>query len=592
MDEDGGVATRGGGEGVVPAVGRAARRGARSVKQRLIPVLGGRTRTRVIVVLACVLALSSADTATVGAAATELVTHLKINLFDIGLLVAVTAVVGAVLSPPFGILADRTRRTWLLGGSITLWGVAMVWSATAADFEQLLVSRLFLGGVTAVAGPAIASLVGDWFPGDERGQIYSYILTGELLGAGVGFVFTGDIAALSWRLAFVVLAIPAFLIAWAVFKLPEPVRGGAGGLAPEPGTKPWEALQRARAQAQAQAQARDEAQAQAQAHDHGAGGAPVGDEDPHAHLTDAQRLALERGIEPDPALVAMANPNMGFFSAVRYVLSVRTNVVLIIAGACGYYFLSGVETFGMTFVKQQYHVAQFVASVLLLVVGGGAVIGVLVAGHLGDSLLRRGRLSGRLNVAAIAATAVVVLMIPALVTHSALTALPYIVIATVGLGAQNPPIDAARLDIMPSWLWGRAEGIRTFVRTGAQALAPLVFGAVTDYVFGGTKGLKWTFVVMLIPLAASAFYLFKAARNYPKDVATAAAAPGPPARPSQRRRVARTRMPATGPPPGGPGAHPGPGPSQAPGPNGRQGPGTRWIGGSGPKNRRPRPAGQ
>jgi hypothetical protein len=80
------------------------------------------------------------------------------------------------------------------------------------------------------------------------------------------------------------------------------------------------------------------------------------------------------------------------------------------------------------------------------------------------------------------------------------------------------------LDIVPSWLWGRAEGVRTFIRTGAQAAAPVIFGAFSDYVFGGgTKGLYWTFLIMLVPLAASALYLFSAAHRYPADVATSAA---------------------------------------------------------------------
>lgn len=484
-------------------VGRAVRRGGKAAYGMLVPFLGGRTRTRVIVVLACVLALSSADTATVGAAATELRHSLHITNFDIGLLVAVTAVVGAIFSLPFGALADRVRRTWLLGAAVALWGVAMVWSATAGSFGNLLLSRLALGGVTAVAGPAVASLVGDWFPGGERGQIYSYILTGELLGAGAGFAFTGDIAALSWRAAFIILAIPAFAISWAVFHLPEPRRHGQGALAPDAGTRPWKAAQQAAAE-------------------------PATEQDREQH-TDAQRLALERGIRPDPRLVRQADPKMGFMQAVRYVLGVRTNVVLIISGACGYYFLAGVQTFGVEFVRGQYHVAQVLANLLLIVVGAGAVVGVLVSGPLGDSLLRRGFLSGRVTVAAVAASFTVVILIPALVTHSALSALPYVVLAGLGLSAQNPPIDAARLDIMPAWLWGRAEGVRTFVRTGAQALAPLLFGAVSDYVFGGgASGLRWTFVVMLLPLSASAVYLFVAARRYPTDVATAAAAAAAP----------------------------------------------------------------
>lgn len=553
---------------LVPSAAQGVHRSVRSAHRRLVPVLGGRTRTRVILVLACVLALSSADTATVGASAIQLHRALHITNTDIGLLVTVTAVVGAVLSLPFGALADRTRRTWLLGGSIALWGGAMIWGAAAGNFTDLLYSRLALGGVTAVAGPVVASLVGDWFPGEERGQIYSYILTGELVGAGAGFAFTGDLAALSWRLAFVVLAIPAFLIAWAVFGLPEPVRGGAGALAPEPGTRPWSAAREAAGSAAATPTGNQPGTA---------GPGAVEPEEPEPGRTDAQRLALDRGIRPHPRLVDRADPTMGFFTAVRYVLSVRTNVLLIVSGACAYYFLAGVQTFGVEFVTKQYHVAQVTANGLLVVVGLGAVVGVLAAGPLGDALLRRGKLSGRVRVGAIAATAAVVLMLPALLTHSILTALPYVVIATMGLSAQHPVIDAARLDIMPSWLWGRAEGVRTFVRTAAQALAPLLFGVVSDSIFGGgVSGLRWTFLVMLLPLAASAFFLFVAAHRYPRDVATAALAPRAPA--SRRPQAARHTRGA-GHPRG----------QREPSPSRQQPPATstRWVGGFGPG--RPQP---
>jgi hypothetical protein len=77
--------------------------------------------------------------------------------------------------------------------------------------------------------------------------------------------------------------------------------------------------------------------------------------------------------------------------------------------------------------------------------------------------------------------------------------------------------------MVPS-LWGRAEGIRTFLRTAAQALAPVLFGATSDVVFGNRSGaLHWTFLVMLVPLIAASVLLFKSMSSYPRDVATAAA---------------------------------------------------------------------
>ena len=497
---------------------RAFRRGGTAARRQLNTAVGGPARVHAVVLLACVLALASADTATVGAAAAPLRRSLEISNTDIGLLVTVTALVGAAFSLPFGVLADRLRRTWILGFTLLTWGAAMLWSATASSFGQLLLTRACLGAVTAAAGPVVASLVGDWFPGAERGRIYGFILTGELVGAGVGFAVTGDIAALSWRAAFVILALPAFVLAWLIFKVPEPARGGSGALQPEPQAGPAPSGQPEAGPAPAgQPEAGPAGEPGTAGPEHAAASHPAAAPPP-----DPASLARSKGIQPDPRLTGLANRGMGFIASVRYVLAVRTNVVLIISSACGYYFLTGVQTFGTEFVSGQYRVTQVFANLLLLVVGAGAVVGVLVAGPLSDMMLRRGHLDARITVAAIAATATTVLFIPALVTHSILTALPYVVLAGATLAAQNPPIDAARLDIMPSWLWGRAEGIRTFLRTAAQALAPVLFGAVSGLFGGGTSGLRTTFAIMLLPLAASAFFLFHARRSYPSNLVTAA----------------------------------------------------------------------
>jgi MFS family permease len=478
------------------AIGSAA---ASAFARRLTIALGGEERTHVIIVLAAILGLSGADAATVGASASELRSGLHITNTDIGLLVAVSSLVGAVATLPFGVLADRVARTRVLGFTIVLWGFAMLWSATAADFTHLLWARLFLGAVTASAGPMVASLVGDWFGNWERGRIYGTILAGEYVGAGVGFAVTGNIAALSWRAAFVILALPAFVLAVVVWRLREPERGGKGVLA------------------------------------HDSEPPPVHETDDTPTETDAQRLVREQGVVPDPELVIDPGTarRMGLVSATRYVLRVRTNVVLIAASVCGYYFLAGLQTFGLEFSKEQYGIDQALASSLLLVVGLGSLAGVLAGGQLGDRLLKRGLLNARVLTPAIAAALTTALFVPALITRGAVTAVPYLVAAAFFLGMQNPPLDAARLDIMPPLLWGRAEAVRTMLRSLAMALAPLLFGAVSDHVFGGGRsGLQWTFIVMILPLGASSWLLFKGLGTYPADVATAAAsaddAPGYP----------------------------------------------------------------
>ncbi|MGH3164869.1 MAG: MFS transporter, partial [Trebonia sp.] len=372
-----------------------------SGRVHLTETLGGAARTRVILVLAGVLGLSSADVATVGASATELRHSLAISNTDLGLLVTVTSLVAAVTTLPFGVLADRVHRTWTLGAMVACWGAAMIWSATAGSFGSLLLPRLVLGVATAAAGPMIASLIGDYFPGSERGRVYGYILTGDLLGAGFGFAVTGDIAALSWRVAFALLALPAFGLAWAMFRLPEPGRGGRGPL--PAGETPADGGDRARHPA-AEVLAPDGA------------------------ATDVRRLARERGLIPDPDRVPPGDPRrLGRLGAVRYVLRIRTNLVLIIASACGYYFMAGVETFGTEFTREQYHLSQAVANLRLVALGAGAgaVAGVLVGGTAADALLRRFHLNGRILVVALAATGTVVLFIPAIFTRDLIAALPY-----------------------------------------------------------------------------------------------------------------------------------------------------------------------
>lgn len=138
------------------------------------------------------------------------------------------------------------------------------------------------------------------------------------------------------------------------------------------------------------------------------------------------------------------------------------------------------------------------------------------------------------------------LLVPGLLISHLSSAIWFYVGGAALISAANPPLDAARLDIMPSGLWGRAESARTFLRSLAQAIAPLLFGAVADLVAGfvpqqapiGTHthgivssaigtGLQISFLVMLSALAAAGIFLLRARNTYPTDVATAGAAPAP-----------------------------------------------------------------
>jgi sugar phosphate permease len=126
-------------------------------------------------------------------------------------------------------------------------------------------------------------------------------------------------------------------------------------------------------------------------------------------------------------------------------------------------------------------------------------------------------------VPALSLLAVTVVFAPGVATTSLAVALPLLTLGAALLGAANPPLDAARLDIVHPALWGRAEGIRTVLRTLGEAAAPVLFGLVSQTVFhGGKHALEYTFLVFLTVLIMAGLLALTALRTYPRDVATAA----------------------------------------------------------------------
>lgn len=191
------------------AVTEAARRLIGRGRAVALNAAGGPARARVALTLAAVLAVSGADVGTIASTADNLERAFHVGNTQIGLLLTIVSITGAVFTVPAGVLTDRVRRTRLLGASIAAWAVATVASGAAPSYLWLLLARVALGVLTATTGPAVASLTGDFFPAAERAKMYGLILGGELAGSGLGFLVSGDLSSMtSWRVAFWWLAVP------------------------------------------------------------------------------------------------------------------------------------------------------------------------------------------------------------------------------------------------------------------------------------------------------------------------------------------------------------------------------------------------
>jgi predicted MFS family arabinose efflux permease len=429
-------------------------------------------RLKPIVLLALVVGLQSADGGTVGALVVSLKQSLHINDIQVGLLVTVSTGVGALATLLAGALADRTARVRLLWMALLVCSAAMALSAAAPGYGWLLASRVGLGAGMAVSGPVVASLVGDYFRPGERGRVYGLVLAGEGTCTAVGLLVAGELGALSWRLGFCWLAVVGFALAIAVATmLREPLRGG------------------------------------------------------HSRL--GHRLA------EDPPVVDDDAPR-SVWRDLRWVLSIRTNVVLTLGSSFGYFFSTGLSTFGVALLCGRFHIGQAEATVLIAVLGVGALIGVLSTGRIADRLTARGHISARIVVGGAAFLAAAVCILPTLLTDSLPLALVFAFLAGIALGGVNPPLNAARLDIVHSRLWGTAEAVRSALVSIATGLAPLAFGAVSTALGRGVgaaaaapsaaSALGHTFLIMLVTLIiAAGLLLCLARRTYPRDVATAMA---------------------------------------------------------------------
>lgn len=459
--------------------------------------LGGMDRARAIVVFACVLGLDGADKGSVGAMAQPIQQAFGIGETELGLLLTASLAVAAGATFFFGWLVDRIDRVRLLTWSVASWALVMALAGFSESYDRLLIVRLAIGVATACAAPAIASLVGDYFEPGERGSVYSSVLAGEIIGTGIGFIGAGELANWTWRAGFIALAVPAALIAVAVRSMREPSRGGADRLPARQGG------------------------------------------DKNADRIAA--LAHQAHVEPREELVLHDDPrSRSLWWALRYILRIPTNVVLIVASGLAYFFFTGLRTFGVEYFGQRYSLGHGVAILVLIAIGSGALAGVVMSGRIADHFIARGHLEARIVVAVAAFFTSATFFVLALFTSSLWLAIPLFAVAAAGLGGVSPPLAAARLDIMVPGLWGRAEAVRTLLRKGGEAAAPIAFGYVAEHVFGqgagSPTGLHATFLVMSTALAAAGVVAWFAMRSYPRDVITAvssskavsAGASGPP----------------------------------------------------------------
>lgn len=121
---------------------------------------------------------------------------------DYGLIIAVFAIPGILLTPVFGFLSDKFGRKVVVVPALLLFGIAG-FLCSIADTFSLLLSFRFLQGVGAASlGALNVALIGDIFPPESRPKIMGFNHSILSLGTGTFPIIGGLLSDISYRYVF------------------------------------------------------------------------------------------------------------------------------------------------------------------------------------------------------------------------------------------------------------------------------------------------------------------------------------------------------------------------------------------------------
>ena len=153
------------------------------------------------------------------------------------------AIFYTLLGVPFGRLADRVSRKHLIAAGLAIWSLFSGLTGFTHDFWGIFLCRVMVGVGEATLGPAALSLLSDYFPPRVRATVQAIYSSGIAIGAGVAFLFGGQIAqAFGWRWAFYLLGFPGLFFAVLVLLLKEKPRGQTETAQPTYSRNDWTVL--------------------------------------------------------------------------------------------------------------------------------------------------------------------------------------------------------------------------------------------------------------------------------------------------------------------------------------------------------------
>ena len=166
------------------------------------------------------------DDAAIGVLLPQVRAEFGVSIAFFGVISSLVGILHLSLQIPFGYLADRVKRVWLMRIGTIATAATVTAQGTVGSVTGLAAIRLANGAGQGVAQPASFPLIADWFPPRGRTRVFGIYFAAAQLGLIVGPVtaaLLGD--KFGWRVALLVLGGAATAVALLTFLLREPIRG-------------------------------------------------------------------------------------------------------------------------------------------------------------------------------------------------------------------------------------------------------------------------------------------------------------------------------------------------------------------------------
>ncbi len=179
-------------------------------------------------IIFCITMISVMEVSCIAPVLPKIAEALSITAAQANYLIVVFTMPGIILSPFFGIAADRFGRKNVLIPALLLFGICGTIAGFTTDFSLLLILRFFQGAGAASLGSLNQTIIGDIFPGNDRvtamGYNSSVISVGTMIYPSIG----GAVAMIGWHNPFFLaaLAFPVSLLVILGLDFNEPVKNG------------------------------------------------------------------------------------------------------------------------------------------------------------------------------------------------------------------------------------------------------------------------------------------------------------------------------------------------------------------------------